>query len=274
VDIPITSSVLGTVKVGDVTYNGAQAQKLSDAAQRLDVARLGNCSIMFSPGFGTMSESYRASIYDKVAESNRLMIEYGRALGDAKNSTEGQKAADEALKQATTVVPPSTPAPPATPVPSSSIDPVAREAALNVKLRVDELKLAVGELSSGFKQLRESGPIRLQVLGFALDSSALHADRRQVLSTDFRAALESIPPGRTPNVLLIGYADGKGAKVYNVSLALRRAEAVEEFLRSQNFHRPFHTDVTSGGVFVRGSSTEARRVDILVSRASVLVTAA
>lgn len=267
VDIPINSSVLGTVKIAKVTYTGAQAQKLSDTAQRLDVARRSNCSIMYSPGFSTMSESYRASIYNKIADSNRLMIEFGRALGDATVPADGQQAAAKALEQAPSA------APPTTPVSSLSIDSFAREAVLDVKQQLDEVKLTVSELSSGMKQIKEAGPIRLQALGFAPNSSTLLADGRQALAADFRDALASIPPGRTPNVLLIGYADSNGSHVYNVSLALRRAEAVEQFLRRQNFHRSFHTDVTSGGVFIRGPDSEARRVEILVSRVNVPVTA-
>lgn len=265
VEIPFKTEALGTVKIANVTYNGRVAQKLSDSAQMLDLARQGNCSIMYAPGFGTMPADYRATIYNKVAESNRLMVEFGRALALAKTPAEGEKAAENVQSQAPAVAPPAASSLRDTPPPDAPVDSVARSAAQDLKGQIGELSATIKDVSIRLQQLQDDGAVRLRVGGFAPDSAAVAADRREALAADFQAAMNSVPRDRVPNVLLIGYADGTGGQAYNVALGLRRAEAVAEFLRRHHVGRPFHSSVTSGGIVVNGSDADARRVDIYVS---------
>lgn len=269
--INIPMKALNDIKIGTVIYTGPQAQKLSDTAQLLDMARENNCAIMYAPGFSTMSESFRAITYNRMILSNQLLRDFAQALAGAKTPADGQIAAQKTEQQAKDLQPPQGNGALG---PTESGDLVSSEGVADNVARksVASLQVAVVNLSADFKQFRDAGPVRLQIRGFEPNGAALLADGRQALARDFRAALSRIPPGRTPQVLLIGYADGNGAPAYNAHLGLRRAETVAEFLRRQDFGRAFHTEVTSGGIYSRGVDGEARRVEVLVSRATTAST--
>lgn len=269
--INIPMKALNDIKIGTVTYTGPEAQKLSDTAQLLDITRENNCAIMYAPGFSTMSESFRAITYNRMLLSNQLLRDFAQALAGAKTPADGQIAAQRTQQQARDLQPPIGNGALG---PTKSRDLVSAEGVVDnvARERVASLQTTVAGLSTDFKQFRDSGPVRLQIRGFEPNGAALLADGRQALARDFRAALSRIPPGRTPHVLLIGYADGNGAPAYNAHLGLRRAETIAQFLRRQDFGRAFHTEVTSGGIYSRGADGEARRVEVLVSRATTSTT--
>lgn len=269
--INIPMKALNDIKIGTVIYTGAQAQKLSDTAQLLDISRENNCAIMYAPGFSTMPESFRAITYNRMLLSNQLLRDFARALAGAKTPADGQIAVQKTEQQAKDL---QRPIGNGARGPTESKDLVSSEGVADNVAResVASLKTTVTSLSADFKQYRDAGPVRLQIRGFEPNGAALLADARQTLVRDFSAALSRIPPGRTPHVLLIGYADGNGAPTYNAHLGLRRAETIAQFLRRQDFGRAFHTEVTSGGIYRRGVDGEARRVEVLVSRATTTPT--
>lgn len=265
VKLPINAYGLGTVEVAKVKYTGPEAQKLSDSVAAIDQGRRGLCTVVGSKAFETMSERYRAEKFDAVLAINKLIVSYGIELSNAKTVAEGLALANDAKERAKQInlesAPPNSQVgPPSVPV-AGVVDELARQ-------QVANLQTDVKGLTEGLKALTDAGQIRLHVKRFEPDGAALFAEQRLALANDFRNALARIPAGRTPTVLLIGYADGKGAQTYNVSLALRRAEAVAQFLRRQDFGREFHTEVTSGGIFSNGPDDQARRVEIVVSRAT------
>ena len=262
--LPINAYGLGTVEVANIKYTGPQAQTLSDSVSAMDQGRRGLCTIIASRAFETMSEKYRAEKFDAMLAINRLIVSYGIDLSKVQTVEAGLALAKSTKEKADVIVPPET-FPPQSETEKSShkvtglVDAVARK---DVAILQSDVKVLYADV----KALTASGQVRLQVQPFEPGGSALLAEQRSALVNDFREALARVPAGRTPSVLLIGYADGQGAADYNVALALRRAETVADLLRRLDFGRKFHTEVTSGGISKSTPTDQARRVEIVVSR--------
>lgn len=257
--------VKGPVVIGKISYSGPEFQQLSEKVSEMDVRRQNLCAMVYSPGFKDFSEQYRIDVLDKLFAVNRSLDKVETSLGQGKSAKEviataakEEQAVDERMQQPSPPAGPQDPTPPK--VSTFPVDHSTRQA-------LAELETRVKNLNADVSALKATGPVRLQVDGFDVNGVSLPAEKRQSLVASVRAAFERIPANRTPNVLVIGYADSKGVQNYNVAIALRRAEAVAQLLRLHDFGREFHTEVTSGGIYTRGTEEQARRVDLLVSRA-------
>jgi outer membrane protein OmpA-like peptidoglycan-associated protein len=243
------------VKIGDVIYTGSQVQEFSDTARILDIGRLSNCSVLYSGAFREMPVQYREKVFERVTMATESFSRLAFTLRTATDPAVAMKIV-ESIKQQVPADP--VPSPRPTVPPTSSVDFEARTSLAALGKRVQSL-------DEGISKLRGGAPVRIKVLGFEKNGSALLAERRDGLLGEFRTALAQMPSDRTPNVLFVGYADPTGNLSRNVGLALRRAETVAEFLRRQDVGRDFRSDVTSGGVAKDGGADQARRVEIVIS---------
>jgi hypothetical protein len=272
VKIPLSSKPTDIIEIGKLKFTGAQAQQLSDAVSAMDISRRTMCTIVSSKSFATLSPAYREKTFDKLAAISATMASFGSKVSLAATPEAAVKVAVEQKESVMAVVEkpdtPGTPAPPASGADGSVTAPAKLSASIDESVRqeVVALKSILATLTSEVDELKANGSYRLKVEGFEINGVSLPAGQRASLVAKVRAAFSRLPSSRTPNVLVIGYADGQGDQTYNVAIALRRAEAVAQLLRKHDFGREFHTEVTSGGVYGRGAGSEGRRVDIIVSR--------
>jgi outer membrane protein OmpA-like peptidoglycan-associated protein len=261
VKIPVSAATEKVVEIGNLKYTGPQAQLLSDGVAAMDQNRMSLCAIIYAPGFATMSEYYRARTYDKLFALNDTIVTTGQLLTQAKTQEEGLNLVTKQQQTAKEIVNKPVPVTPA----ASSPNVVDGGVDVSVRNDVASLKSRVEGIDRQVTTLLATGTQRLKVYGFISDGVNLSADKRESVVASVREALSRIPVSRTPNILVIGYADSQGSQNYNVTIALRRAKAVAELLHKHDLGRDFHTEVTSGGVYAQGAGAEARRVEILVS---------
>ncbi|BDT66116.1 hypothetical protein os1_02690 [Comamonadaceae bacterium OS-1] len=262
IDIPINTPLFGPIKIANVEYTGPDYTKISDTLRILETSRLGYCSLTTATNFSQLSPTVKDQIFLGAMASFQAMERFATKLVSATTPAEGLKAQTEATTDAKNLPIPPVPLPT---VNVTSIDLDARFAAADVAAAVLTLRSQVAQLSQDLVEVRRTGAQRMKVTGFEPSGAALVADQRSTVLADFRKAIAAVPVGRTPTVLLIGYADGAGFQANNTDLALRRATNVAEFLRRHEFGRDFHTEVTTGSVANQVGGEHARRVDIVVS---------
>lgn len=268
IDIPINHPLVGTIKIGKVNYTGPDYSHITQTIYALDQARLGYCSLTTSPYFPTLTQSVRDDTFKKAAASYTAIVNFGIGLQAANTPEEGLNAQKAAAQVANEVKP----LPPGAYIDNDAR--VAAAAASNMATaaftEVAGLRVQIGELEQSLAEAGRRGVHRMRIIGYEPNGVALMANQKNAVLSDFEKAIASVPNGRTPMVLLIGYADGSGPRASNTDLALQRAANVADFLRRHDFGRDFHTEVTSGGVATQSRGDHARRVDIVVSQLTLV----
>lgn len=93
---------------------------------------------------------------------------------------------------------------------------------------------------------------------FAFDSAKLTDEGRRIL--DRVAACATRGPWQGAAILLIGYADARGAANYNYQLGLYRATAAKNYLLQQGVFDPIKVE-SRGEMRSRGTDPSTRRLD-------------
>ncbi len=268
------------IKIKGVEYGPDQAYALTQAAQRLEQVRLFGCGILASPALKYASQQAVDAALAAVTHTLNAIITFKDELASARTAQEGVNAAnkargsaDDAEKQMPE---------PLRQIGGQLFDPAelqaeirtvaltataAHTAAKTLGPALAEVTKLVPDVASLKEQLSRltMAPLvhRLEITGYAPSSHMIPAASREALTSRFREVIETFPIGRTPVVLIVGYADESGTHTTNVALGLKRAQRVGTLLQLQHPGSGFEWRMTSGGVVAGGKN--ARRVEVLVS---------
>lgn len=272
IEIPLGKWASGPIKIGSVTYDHSDAQKLSEAAQRAEQSRLTFCRATSPTVLTTLLQQDRKEVILLAISSNeKIQLSVNNFVSvviNAKTVEEGTAAA-AAMKQVVEgeqkkVVEKAPAAGPEKQANGSPYNPQSWALALTLMQAesadsLTKLSDKVDALTQKFDSGRPRGEIR--VLGFNDQGVALPATDRQRLYNQFQVALSNIPESQRPVVLVVGYASKSGVYLKNNDLSLRRAQAVLSYLQEQKFSRGYEGRIMSSGV---DDSAYAQRVDLFV----------
>jgi len=272
IEIPLGKFINGPIKIGSVTYDRSEAQKLSEAAQRAEQSRLTFCRATSPNVLNTLLQSDRKEVILLAISSNekiQLSVNnFVSVVTNAKTAAEGIAAAT-----AMTQVVEGEKKKVVEKAPAAEAEKQANESPYNPQSWGLTLALMQAESADSLNKLsnkvdtlnqkldtgRPRGEIR--VLGFNNQGVALSATDRQHLYNQFQVALSNIPESQRPVVLVIGYASKSGVYLKNNDLSLRRAKAVLSYLQEQKFSRGYEGRIMSSVV---DDSAYAQRVDLFI----------
>lgn len=275
-EIPIGKWAGGPIKIGTVQYDHSEAQKLSEAAQRVEQARLTFCRATSPAVLNTLPATDRKDVVLQAITSNEkvqtAVSKFVTAVANANTPAESVAAAAD-LKQTVEAeqkkVVDKAPAAAASEKQANRSPYEPQSWSLTLALMQAESADGIRKLSDKvdvLAQRLDNGHPRgeIMITGFNDNGVTLPAAERQRLYSQFQDALGKIPESQRPVVLVVGYANKSGAYLKNIALGLRRAQTVMSFLQEQKFSRGYEGHVMSGGI---EDSAYAQRVDIFVTGA-------
>lgn len=257
------------IKIGAAKYTASDAQKLSDAAQRMEQARLNNCLVVNAPGFRELTPEMRMELLKDIITVSKNMTGFANLIASstdpAKAVAEAEKLtktaevvkakADDAAKKIAEVEEKVAFEKPWT----SDFESMRAESSRNLATIFEEVK-QVQETLASLKNRAQT--VKIDIGTFEINATSIPAAGREQLVTNVQQALESIPSRQRAIVLVVGYSDKSGNYLQNLDLGLRRAQAVINYLIHQRFTREYEARAVSGGI---NDSPGGRSVSIFVA---------